>query len=118
MANELTLSAAMRFTKGTVDEPFSFGGLTFNVSGTKSIKNRQTVGTSEEALLIGDVTPGYVLMINRDSTNFISVRGASGATACVKLLPGEIAMFRFAGSAPYVIADTAACVLEYLLVDA
>lgn len=118
MANELTLTAALKFATGTKQAQFSKSGLQFNVTGGDYIFATQSVGTSEEALGKGDITtPGYILIFNRDATNFVSIRGASGGANCIKLKPGDFALFRFSGANPFVIADTAACEIEYLLIE-
>jgi hypothetical protein len=118
MANELTLSASLLFVNGTKRVSFSKSGLQFTVSGNDYIAGTQTVGTSEEALAKGDITtPGFCFIFNRDATNFVKVRGASGAVDCIKIKPGEFAMFRHAGTAPYVIADTGACEIEYVIIE-
>lgn len=118
MADELTISALLRFTKGTKDVSFSDQSQQFDVTGTDYIQGTQTVGTSEEALAKGDITtPGYVFIRNLDATNFVKVRGATGGVDCVKIKAGEFALFRFAGTAPFVIADTASCEIEYLLIE-
>ena len=116
MANEISISASLAFDK-TITDSFSCQGLTFTMSGTEYIKNVQSIGTSEEALIVGDVTPGFILMKNLDPTNFVSFRSATGATNTVKLKPGEIALFRSSGAAPFMIADTGACRVQYLLIE-
>jgi hypothetical protein len=122
MANEIQVTAIMTFAKGTVTaHTFSAAsGLSRDVAGSKYIRNVQAVGTDEEALNLGDVasTGALCLMKNLDATNFISVKAATGVAATVKLLPGDVAMLRFAGAAPFVQADTAPCNLEYYLVEA
>lgn len=90
-----------------------------DVTTKRPFKTVQNVGITEEALLLGDGgSIGYVLLKNLDSTNFVEIRTGTGATKFVKLLAGEIALFRFGSgvTAPYVIADTAACDLEITLI--
>lgn len=118
MANELTIAASLTFSKSGVQVTFPKTGTSFTVSGTKYSRTVQSVGTSEEALILGDVgTPGYSLIVNLDATNFVKIRGATGAVDCIKLKPGEFCLFRHAGSAPFAIADTAACKIEHLLIE-
>lgn len=118
MANELTVLASLDFSKGGFAVPFGTGLLRLDVSGTKYVKNVQNVGTSEEALDLGDVaSPGMCLMVNRDTTNFVSVRAGSGLTDLIKIKAGEPALFRLAAATPYVIADTAAVNIEYVVVE-
>lgn len=89
----------------------------------------QSVGTSEEALLLGDTTAPFSLGIrNLDPTNFVNVKVATGGAIFARLDPdtnqdgtgGWLYLAR-AGSgaqAPFVIADTAACRVEVLTAPA
>lgn len=118
MANELVLTATLAFAKGNVDVSLDPGSLQVTVSGTKYHQGVQEIGTSEEALSIGDVgTAGYVLLINRDATNFVELRPGSGLADLVKVKAGEFALFRLALEGPYAIADTAACEVEYIVIE-
>lgn len=118
MADELTISAFMRFVKGAKDVQLSRQSQQFDVTGTAFIRGTQIVGTSEEALTKGEVsTPGCILIINLDPTNFVSIRAATGTANCIKIKPGEFALFRFAATAPFIIADTASCEVEYFLIE-
>jgi hypothetical protein len=83
--------------------------------------NVQSVGTSEEAILLGDVAPGgYWFVQNMDATNFVELRQATGAGDFLKLLAGEWAIFRTSAdaTAPFAIADTGACNVRFLRFDA
>jgi len=121
MANELTLTGSLSFEKGSISIDLEKTGLQVTVTGTECIRNTQIVTTSEAALLKGSVTTcGYIIAINRDATNFITIRPATGVVDCIKLKAGEFAVFRFDNTdanVPFVIADTANCVLEYLLIE-
>lgn len=119
MSNEMTLTGILKFLKGDSNVLFNKSGVLLDVSGDDYVLLTQEIGTSEEALDLGDITtPGYGLFYNRDSTNFVKIRAGTGATDCVKIPAGGIALFMFASAAPFAIADTAACVIEYLLVEA
>lgn len=119
MANELTLSASLKFVKGVKNASFGKSGIQLDVAGKNYALKTQTIGTSEEAIALGDVaTPGYILVYNSDSTNFVSIRSGTGAANLVKIPAGGVALFDCEASAPYAIADTAAVDIEYLLVEA
>lgn len=119
MSNELTISASLTFAKNSVSVDLAKNGANYDVSGAKYVKLSQTVGTSEEALLLGDIaTGGYCLIINRDATNYVSVRSGTGAANLIKIKAGEVALFRVEAAAPYVIANTGSCVIEVLLIEA
>lgn len=122
MANELLLNATLGYTDSEdADESLQIADLAASVSTKKYVKAKQNIGITEEAIGLGEVTSlGWGLFINRDSTNFIDLRVGTGSTKFAKLKAGEFAFFRFGSgiTAPYAIADTAACQLEYIIVSA
>lgn len=121
MANELVVSASLKFEKtgGSVDG--AFGGIQINVTGDNCIRHVQAVGfAAEEALTLGDVAAGgYWLFKNLDATNYVEIRPGTGVADLVRINAGEIALFRLAAdaTAPYVQANTAACNLLVIGVD-
>lgn len=119
MANELTLSALLHFKKGGREVKFGKNSIQLDVTGTDFAFHSQNVGTSEEALDIGDVaTPGYLLVYNNDSANFVTIRAASGEADVVKVRAGGVALFELAAAAPFVIADTATVEILFALIEA
>lgn len=120
MADELTLSASLSYEDTEyADLAIAITEKLATVATKKFIRAKQNIGTSEEALALGEVTsPGWAFFINRDVTNFINLKVATSGAIFAKLLPGEFAMLRLGSGAqaPYAIADTAACQLEYMLV--
>ena len=117
MANELRLTSVMRFVKGDTD--ISLGEAVFvDVTGSRYTRQIQNVGTTEEALDLVDITsPGYILVVNRDRTNFVSLRRATGEGNLIKIRPGKFALFELEATAPFAIANTAACNVEILLIE-
>lgn len=117
MANELTVRAFMAFLKGDVDEEMTFSD-TVTVTGTKCLKNVQSVGNTAEALEIGDMTtPGFCLFHNMDATNSVEIRDGESGADLIKLNAGEIAMGRLATNAPYAISNTSTVSLRYMMVE-
>lgn len=119
MANELSLSGTASYedTFG-VTAAIDIPALTVTLSTKKVLHTKQSVGTSEEALVLGDVASrGYCVLINRDDVNFVNVKVATSGAIFAKLLPGEWCILRLGSGAqsPFVIADTAECELEILL---
>lgn len=117
MANELTLSASMVYddSEDTTLEAV-VNDLAASVSTKRVIHAKQNIGITEEAIGLGDVSaPGWAVFVNRDETNFIELRVATSGAKFAKLRPGEFAFLRLGAGAqaPYAIADTAACQLEY-----
>jgi len=79
-----------------------------------------SIGTSEEALDLGDCgTGGWFMAKNLDDTNFVSIRQGTGASDLIRLRAGEVCLFRLDAdaTAPYIIADTASVDVEYLLLE-
>lgn len=119
MANENTIGATLKFLKGESDILFAKSGILQDVAGDDYVKRTQTVGTSEEALGLGDLTsPGYILMFNRDATNYVAIRPGTGENDLIRVPPGGVALFYCHASAPFIIANTANCQVEYLLIEA
>ncbi len=120
MAGELrtNLSAtALRFVKGGVDVANPAVLSNFDVSGSFYIRNFISVGTGDESLALGDVaTPGWLFVWNHDATNYITM-GSDGSVYPIKLKAGEWGLFRWNGAAIHAKANTAACKLEYFLID-
>lgn len=122
MANEITLTAKLLFTKGSVT---GVSRITtdkgIDVTGTRYSQIVQAVDTTEEAMAIGDVPAasiGYCWMKNLDATNFMEVRPGTGTADLLKLKAGESCVFRITSSmTPWLIADTAACDVEILLIE-
>lgn len=123
MANELSISTlTISFAKsGSPSVSATPAALSITVSGAQIMDNVQNVGTTEEAVLLGDVASGgYWFVQNLDSTNFVELRSGTGATDFIRLNAGEWAIFRTSAdaSAPYAIADTSACNVRFLRFDA
>lgn len=119
MAAELrTTLSLFRFVKGGLDISLPAVVANFDVSGSYALRNFASIGTTDETLALGDVaTNGWLFLWNHDATNYITV-GADGSSYPIKLLAGEWALFRFNGAAIHAKANTAACKLEYMLVEA
>ncbi len=121
MANEITLNATMAYedSEGT-DMTAQIVDLLASVSSKLPIHRKQNIGVSEEAISLGETTtPGWAFFINRDTTNFIELRVATGGAKFAKLKPGEFAFLRLGSGAqvPFAIADTGSCQLEYWLAN-
>lgn len=121
MADEITVSGSVSYADSeSADEVLSIGEKLATVASKKYIKAKQNIGITEEAITLGEVTaPGWGIFINRDLTNYINLQVATSGAVFAKLLPGEFAILRLGSGAqaPYAIADTGACQMEYLLVN-
>jgi hypothetical protein len=119
----LTISAGIKHAPGNTNAiSLNTGVLTLSVTmtGTDFTTGTQQVGTSEEALdFVADIgTPGYLLIRNLDSTNFISFDAETATNYTMKLLAGEFALLRLGHTVLLAKADTAACQIQYWLFEA
>lgn len=118
MADEIAAIAGLSFTKGGKSASLASVRQLIDMAGGDYVHRNQTIGTSEEALSLGDIgTPGWCAFKNHDATNFVSLRAGSGLASMIKVKAGELVVFRLASSTPYAIADTAGCDCEYLIVE-
>lgn len=112
MANEIsmTLSFAVNKSGTSISSAVSKQA---TMSGDAKISNTQNIGTSTEALQIGDITDlGYMYVQNLDATNFVQFSLTTPVTAgnaFAKLLPGEAFFVPCRNELIYGLADTSAC---------
>ncbi len=119
MANELTLNLALSFVKSAISTTMTSGTVKFTVSGVDYVRETWTVPTSITAIPLGGVaTPGYCMITNKDATNYVDIYDSTGGNACIRLLPGEWAVFRFKTTAPAAKSNTATCQVEFILIAA
>jgi hypothetical protein len=112
VANEITVTTDLKCKNGLLD--FSAKQTTIRVDQATARAGSFTVdvGTSEENIAFGDITPGYVRFTNLDATNFVRLRFTTTANA-IRLPPnGGMALIRVDGVTVIAIADTAACKIQ------
>lgn len=122
MAQEITLRASLSYAKSGRATAADSGELAIDMSGTKHLDTVQTVGTSEEALQLGEAgaASSHYWIKNLDATNPVDLKPASGGAVTTRILPGRVAVGQFAPgvSAPFVQAITASVDIRILLVQA
>jgi hypothetical protein len=119
MAGELKLTIKLDYDKGSVDLDFPSTEFSVDVTSTLAHHGVQNIGTSEEAIELGGVAAGgYVLMVNRDATNYVEIREGTGIADLVRILPGEPALFRLTdtATAPFAVANSAGCDVEVFVI--
>lgn len=120
MANELSVSMSFAYARGNF-APLAraLTALGVTISSDPVICDVLNVTTVELAVPLGGVVlaGNWAWFRNLDSTNFLEIRVATGGTKFLKLKPGEAALLRLGSgvTAPFAIADTATCALEYVL---
>ena len=128
MASELTFNASIEW-QDAFGATFGLDVLNFvkTITTKRPQVLTQTIGTAEEAINLGDITPKYGFFKNRDATNFVSIRAGTGLGNFARLDPDEngdgktfplILRFGSGATNPYAIADTASCDIIYVLVPA
>ena len=116
MASELSLVASASQTKNGATYSASYTK-TVDVSGNTPVAAVQSIGTADETLSLGEISSiGWFIAKNLDATNFIEIGHTSG-TYSIKLKAGEPCSFRVGSgmTAIHAKADTAACLLQYLV---
>uniref|UniRef100_A0A6M3J564 Uncharacterized protein n=1 Tax=viral metagenome TaxID=1070528 RepID=A0A6M3J564_9ZZZZ len=115
MSDELRIGLVMSFDKGGA-KCNRAETIEVDVTGDAFSHEIQSIPTSNTALVEGAAvgTPGYYFIKNLDATNYVTI----GLTAsyAIKLLAGEICCFRAAG-AIFALANTAACLVEYWVIE-
>jgi len=116
MSNEITTSGSIELVNGNITIKRSLSNVRFDQTTAEYHAGVQEIGTSEEVLILGDVsgTTCWMFARNLDDTNFIRI-GLTGSYF-IHLLPGEWFIGRVA-SIPYAISDTLACNLEYVVFE-
>lgn len=127
MANEiaLTLRFAAKNTTANLDVSRIFDTLNFDMTGSKFDSGRQSIGTSAHAKIampnVG--TPGFAIVRNTDATNYVqygrdSVGDGSGTFQILgKLKPGRLSLISLDSTNFFFKANTAACVVEFLVLE-
>lgn len=122
MANEITVNVTLTCLNGSFRKEVRPAAIQVTQSTLGGVSSVQTIGTSEEALALGDVsTEGYAFFQNLDATNFVTIGSYTGGTTynpVVKLKAGEFALLRLDSSQTfYAKADTASVKLWFEILE-
>lgn len=121
MANEISTQVKLGVVNGDTNKTVAniSTRITQDTTATLSLVHdtEQIVGTSEEALSVGDVaTPGLVFLRNLDATNFVTW-GTVTTDLGFQLNPGEWSVVRLkSGESILLQADTAACKVQVAVI--
>ncbi len=119
MANEIQLACSLNVSKNGATATGTYSG-TITMAGDNLISNVQSVGTSNEAILLGDVTATgmCIFLKNIDVTNYVEIFSDSGNLNLIsKLTPGMPCVL-FPNAAIYARANTGACNLVVVACEA
>lgn len=130
MASEITMSGGLSYEDAdNVTQDFQIANVVKSVSTLGAVRIPQTAPiTSAAALNMGGITaPGYVLIQNKDPTNYVDVLTGTGGVLFARLDPDTLAngtggfcllKLSSGAQAPFVLANTAPCVVDALICHA
>lgn len=122
MADEIRLRAQLSFAKSGKSAHADSGEISATMAGGDYFQGNQTVGTSEEALLIGDISVAnsFYMIENLHATNRVDLKPAAGGTVTTQIAAGRCAVGQFGPlvTAPFVIAITTAVEIKITLIEA
>jgi hypothetical protein len=125
MANEIQITASLAYTNGAqniAQQILGIAGSLFSITGKNFEEGTMAVPTTSggTAIPVANLsTLGWAIFKNNDPSNYISLISAVSGTEFCRLLPGEVALFRFDPgiTAPAAIAHTAVALLQYLILE-
>lgn len=122
MANEVTIAVSLSASKGGAIVNPGTKTKQLTMAGSNMLQNTVSVGTSSELLSLGDISgaPSAVMITNLDATNYVLISGETGFTAVMqmKLLAGETVLIKPLAATLYAKANTAACLIQVVAVEA
>lgn len=125
MANEITVNGSLAIVDATSPaKAVQSGDVSQTITTHQQILQKLSVATVATAIpVVGLTAPGWAIFVNRDPTNYIDLYTDNGANkkAFARLPPGGTPCGPFFlgtdAKAPYALAHTAACLMEYLICD-
>ena len=120
MANEIQYNVSLQAAKNGAQVIKSVSNV-LTMAGDDMVQITQTVATSAAALTFGAITgaPSKLLIVNLDATNFIELASDSGmVNGQDKILPGDFVLRSPKSATIYAKADTAACKVLIVAVEA
>lgn len=128
MSLEVTSSVSVAYDDDLSADSLAVVSRKLTSAGKRFTKLVQNIGTSEEAINLGEMTaPGAFVLVNLDPTNYIDVKVGSAGAIFARLKPdtlgdgtgGWVAGDCLGGGAqaPFAIANTAACRLAVFVVE-
>lgn len=111
MADEIEIFHRIKVTNGNNTHSRIWGTIKEDQSATGATEVTQSVGTTEETIAFGDISPGRVELYNTDATNYVQWGFATGVYGG-RLKPGGPPQSIYLDTTSqdiYVKANTAAC---------
>jgi hypothetical protein len=122
MANEISFTFSLTVNKPAVMSAAMAKFITnfyATMTGNFVIGGTVSIATGGTAIPLGQVTqPHQAVFHNLDATNYVTLRNGAGGNDFGQLLAGEWAVIPLlTTSTPYSVANTAAVLLEYLIIS-
>lgn len=120
MADEFLGTVSAKLKDGKLNALLSKLDFHTSPAALKSVLLEHNVGITEEAMKLGELAAlGWCLIVNYDTTNYVSVLGSTGGTNILRVPPASACLFHFGTgvTAPYLIANVAPCDVGYLICD-
>lgn len=119
MANEISVTAKLSVSKGGTTVTNATSTDSIDMTGTNMLTLVQNIGTSYEALTLTDIDTAakyFVLLRNKDATNYVEVSFDAGSTYSLRMDAGELCgpLPMVAGEQIGCRANTAACEVEVI----
>ena len=122
MANEITVTTGISIAKGNLTRTIPVRTFQADMAGVRVITNSQAVGTTHEALVVGDLaSAGYCTITNLDGTNYAELGVDVSGTfyPVVRVDAGKTAgPFRLSSLTRHVQANAAAVNLDITIAEA
>lgn len=120
MANEISLTFSLAINKPSImSSPIGrfVNGALFNMSGNSTVEGTMSVPTSATAIPLGPLSnPHWAAFHNLDPTNYITLFNGVAGAVFARLLATEWAVVPLDPlCVPYALANSGACLLEYLI---
>lgn len=108
MADEISATVSLQVRNGTLQLPMLSKSGTFNQTTVGGYNpGHKVVGTVEETVAFGDITPKWVWLQNLDSVNSADYGPATGSYLC-RISPGAVHLIELMpGAVLYMKANTA-----------
>lgn len=119
MASEISITAKLSVSKGGTTVTNATSTDSIDMSGTNMLTLVQNIGTSYEALTLTDIDTAskyFVMLRNKDATNYVEVSFDAGSTYSLRMDAGELCgpLPMVAGEQIGCRANTAACEVEVI----
>lgn len=119
MASEITSLSGLTVSVGGLTAAASLSKVS-DIAGGNFLSNVQTVGTTEEAIQVGDVTGEcFIYIKNTDSTNFVQIALDSAVSTQIfaKLRAGEALQMHAKTATLYAKADTSPVDIQVIITE-